>query len=168
MIIVVMGVAGAGKTTIGKLLAERLGCTYLEGDALQPRENIEAMRQGRALGDVERGPWLAAIRARMVDAHAEGRSLVVACSALKASYRAQLADGLPVTWVYLKGSGELIGARLRQRTDHFFSAELLESQLETLEEPDDAITVDVRLPPAAIIGHIMAAIEEKDEQEARR
>jgi gluconokinase len=159
MIIVVMGVAGAGKTTIGTLLAERLGYPYLEGDALHPPANIEAMRRGRALSDADRAPWLAAIRARLVDVWQNGRSVVVGCSALKASYRAQLSDGLEITWVYLEGPAGLIRARLRNRTDHFFGEELLDSQLATLEAPHNAITVDVSLPPATIVAEIMARID---------
>jgi gluconokinase len=158
MIILVMGVAGAGKTTIGTLLAERLGCNYLEGDALHPPANIEAMRRGISLSDADRAPWLAAIHARLVVAWEDGRSLVVGCSALKASYRAQLSHGLPITWVYLEGSAELIRSRLRERTGHFFEAELLDSQLATLEEPHGAIAVDVSLPPATIVEQIMVQI----------
>jgi gluconokinase len=158
MIIVVMGVAGAGKTTIGTQLAEGLGCAYLEGDALHPPANIEAMRRGRALSDADRAPWLAAIRDHIVDAWKDGRSLVVGCSALKASYRAQLSHGVPVIWVYLRGPADLIRSRLRQRTDHFVGAELLDSQLEALEEPQDAIVVDVSLPPATIVATILAKI----------
>lgn len=158
MIIVVMGVAGAGKTTIGTLLAERLGCTYLDADALHPQANIEAMRRGLALSDADRAPWLAAIRARIVAAWEAGRSLVVGCSALKASYRAQLSHGVPVTWVYLHGPAELIRSRLRERTDHFFAPQLLDSQLAALEAPQGAIAVDVSLPPAAIVARIVAEL----------
>ena len=104
MIIVLMGVAGSGKTTVGPRLAERLGCPFLDGDALHPPANVAKMAAGIALTDADRLPWLAAIHARVLDAFRSGDSLVVACSALKASYRAVLSEGVPVAWVYLKGA----------------------------------------------------------------
>ncbi len=158
MIIIVMGVAGSGKTTIGTMLAESLECDYLEGDSLHPPENIEAMIRGVALRDADRAPWLAAIRAHIMEAVRNDRSLVVGCSALKASYRAVLSEGLTITWVYLKGPADLIRSRLQNRVGHFFDPGLLDSQVETLEEPHDAITVDVSIPPAAILDRIMAKI----------
>ena len=156
MIIVVMGVAGSGKTTIGAMLAETLGCEYLEGDTLHPEANIAAMRSGVGLQDAERAVWLAAIHARLLQAFREGRSLVVGCSALRESYRRILADGVQITWVYLRGPTDLIRRRLEQRVGHFFQADLLTSQMETLEEPSDAIAVDVAMTPAVIVRRIIA------------
>lgn len=159
MIIVVMGVSGSGKTTIGTLLAGALGCAYLEGDSLHSARNIALMTRGVPLTDIDRAPWLAAIRMRMVDAYDAGRDLVVGCSALKQSYRDTLSDGLPVAWVYLRGSAELIRSRLEKRTEHFFEADMLDSQFVDLEEPRDAIIVDVSPPPAVIVERILTALE---------
>lgn len=158
MIIVVMGVAGAGKTTIGTLLAETLDCDYLEGDSLHAEGSITAMSHGRALIDADRAPWLAAIRARMVEAAERGEDLVVGCSALKESYRMILSDGLPVTWVYLKGAADLFRTRLRNRTGHFMGADMLDGQLDVLEEPRNAIIVDASLPPGFVVAQIQSAL----------
>ncbi len=108
MIVVVMGVAGSGKTTIGTKLADALHCAFLEGDMLHPKANVDKMSRGIPLTDADRAPWLAAIHAHMRRADARDENLVVACSALKRAYRIALAQGLAVTWVYLKGSAELI------------------------------------------------------------
>ena len=150
-----MGVAGSGKTTIGKMLADAIPCPYLEGDSLHPRANVEKMSRGIPLTDADRAPWLSAIHARMVDADDRGQSLVVGCSALKRSYRTILADGLPLTWVYLKGSPELIRPRLLHRESHFMKANMLASQFAALEEPSDALVVDVSESPAAIVERIL-------------
>src|ERR1700680_2547093 len=115
MIIVVMGVAGSGKTTVGTLLADAMTCPFLEGDALHSPGNIDKMSHGGPLTDACRAPWLSAIHARIVDASARGQDLVVGCSALKQQYRNVLAEGVPITWVYLKCSLELIRARMTHR-----------------------------------------------------
>src|SRR5262245_9667861 len=114
-LVVVMGVAGSGKTTVGRILADAIPCQFLEGDTLHSPENVEKMSRGIPLTDADRGPWLATIHGRMVEAWSRGESLVVGCSALKRSYRDILADGLPVRWVYLKGSPDLIGPRILNR-----------------------------------------------------
>ena len=158
MIIVIMGVAGSGKTTIGTMLADALGCSFLDGDTLHPAENIERMARGVALTDDDRAPWLAGIRARLLDAAHRGESLVVACSALRESYRDYLASGISVTWVYLKGDEELLESRLARRTGHFAKADLLASQVAALEEPTDAIVADIAMPPAVIVEHIMSRL----------
>jgi len=160
MIIVVMGVAGSGKTTIGTKLAQALGASYLEGDDLHSPANVEKMSQGIPLTDADRAPWLAAIHTRMQDAVARGQGLVVACSALKRSYRAALARGLPVTWIYLRGSVDLIRSRLQHRSSHFMKATMLPSQFGALEEPEpsDAIVIDISQPPDAIVEHILSAL----------
>lgn len=164
MLIVVMGVAGSGKTTIGTMLAYALGCDWLEGDTLHSTANIDAMTRGVALMDADRAPWLAAIHDRMVDAFEHGRCLVVGCSALRESHRTTLSEGLPVTWVYLKGSAELIRSRLLHRTGHFMTAAMLDRQFDTLEEFLDAIVVDISLPPRAIVEHILASLNPDDER----
>ena len=158
MIIVLMGVAGSGKTRVGTLLAEALRCQFLDADSLHVPGNIERMAAGIPLTDADRAPWLAAIHERMAAAFARGDSLVVACSALKESYRAILAADLDVTWVYLQGPEAVIRERLRSREGHFLKAGMLVSQLEALEEPRDAIVADITLSPAEIVQRILAEI----------
>jgi 6-phosphogluconolactonase len=161
MIVVVMGVAGSGKTTIGTMLADALHCAFLDADSLHPDSNIEAMEQGRPLTDADRAPWLAAIHARLLDVFRRGDSVVVACSALKKLYRQVLGRGIRITWVYLKGDANLIRSRLDRRTNHFMSSDLLASQFRELEEPSEAIVADVSLPPDAIVSQIFAALRQK-------
>ena len=151
-----MGVSGSGKTTIGRMLADAIPCPFLEGDGLHSEANIEKMSRGIPLTDADRAPWLSAIHARMVDADTRGDSLVVGCSALKQSYRTVLAADLAVTWVYLKGSPNLIRSRMLHRPGHFMKAEMLASQFAALEEPRDAIVVDVSQPPGAIVDRILS------------
>ena len=157
-IVVLVGPAGAGKTTVGTMLARALGCPLLEGDALHSRENVDRMRRGIPLTDVERGPWLARIRAHLVGACERGGDLVVACSALKGGYRRMLGEGLPILWVYLKGSPALLSSRLRERRGHFMGADMLESQLGDLEEPSEALVLDAAEPPARIVARILAEL----------
>jgi len=116
------------------------------------------MSHGIPLTDVDRAPWLAAIHARLLDAVRRGQSLVAACSALKQSYRAVLAEGVPITWVYLKGSPALIRSRLQHRTAHYMKADMLASQFDALEEPSDALIVDIAQPPRAIVEQIRAEL----------
>lgn len=158
MIIGVMGVSGSGKTTIGRILADAIHCSLLEGDSLHSKENIEKMSHGIPLTDSDRAPWLAAIRDRILEYFKSGRTLVVVCSALKEQYRQFLSEGVPIIWVYLKGSAELIRSRMKERPGHFMKADMLPSQFEALEEPSDAITVDVSLPPPAIVREILAQL----------
>lgn len=153
-----MGVAGSGKTTIGRSLADALRCAFVDGDSLHPAANIEAMRRGTALTDADRMPWLAAIRERMVEAHRRGERLVVACSALRQSYRTYLGEGLTIDWVYLRGAPGLIASRLESRRGHFLEPGLLPSQLDTLEEPGNAIVADIALPPAEIVRQVLASL----------
>ena len=158
MIIVIMGVAGAGKSTVGQLLAAELSCEFLDGDSLHPLANIEKMTRGIPLTDVDRAPWLAAIHARIVQSFQRGQSLVVACSALKQHYRETLADGVEITWVYLKGSEEVIRGRLQNREHHFMKAQMLASQFADLEEPRDAIIIDVGAEPTVAVQQILSAL----------
>ena len=158
MIIVVMGVAGSGKTTVGTMLADAMKCPFLEGDALHSPGNIDKMSHGIPLTDADRAPWLSAIHARIVAASRGGQDLLVGCSALKQQYRKVLAEGVPIAWVYLKGSLELIRSRVKHRPSHFMKADMLASQFAALEEPCDAIVADVSAPPGAIVKQIMTQL----------
>ena len=158
MIIAVMGVAGSGKSTIGQLLASELRCEFLEGDSLHSPANIRKMTMGIPLTDADRASWLAAIHARIVESFEHGRNLVVACSALKQSYRETLADGVWITWIYLKSSEEVIRARLLKRQHHFFKAQMLASQFADLEEPANAIVIDAEVAPSVALRQIVDAL----------
>ena len=155
MIVVVTGVAGSGKSTIGKMLATALNCFFLEGDTLHPAANIAKMSRGTPLTDEDRRPWLAAIHSRIRDSVGRGEDLVVACSALKRDYRESLAIGVPISWVYLQASQDLIRSRLARRTAHFMKADMLESQFAILEEPSAAIVADASERPDAIVRKIL-------------
>jgi ACS family tartrate transporter-like MFS transporter len=150
-----MGVTGSGKSTVGKLVADRLAWVFLEADEFHSPENIAKMRNGIPLTDADRLPWLDAIHARLVALHAEGRDIVLACSALKESYRQRLAKNLPIEIVYLKGSPAFIGMRLRERQGHFAGTPILAAQFADLEEPREAFTLPVELPPEDIVRRIL-------------
>ena len=155
MIVVVFGVAGAGKSTVGKQLASAMSCAFLEADALHSPTNINKMSAGTPLTDVDREPWLAAIHDRILDFARRGKDLVVACSALKRSYRQSLADGVSVTWVYLKAPEDVIRFRLESRPSHFMKSGMLASQFTDLEEPSDGIIADAALAPDVIVAQIL-------------
>ncbi len=154
MIVVVMGVACAGKTTIGKLLAEQLGWMFVDADDFHSAANIEKISQGTALDESDREPWLEAIRTAELRWTSERQDVVLACSALRRAYREKLDIGPEVRFVYLNASGELISQRLLSRRGHFASPLLLASQFDTLEEPDDAITVRAEKLPEDIAAEI--------------
>jgi gluconokinase len=150
-----MGVSGSGKTTVGKLLAQKLDWTYFEGDEFHSAGNIEKMSKGIALNDGDRLPWLASIK-KTVDQCIEcGSNAVVACSALRRSYRCILAANVSeIRFVYLKGDWAIIRQRMAFREGHYMKAGMLESQFDSLEEPDDAIVVDIGDSPQRIVSHI--------------
>lgn len=152
--VILMGVVGAGKTTVGVLLAQRLGWKFRDADDFHPPANIAKISRGIALTDDDRAPWLAALHNAIQQWNATGENVVLACSALKRSYREALAVS-PVRFVYLKGSHDLILSRLQARRGHFASSSILESQFADLEEPDDAITVETDKPPDAIVSEIV-------------
>ena len=156
-----MGVAGAGKTTVGSLLARELGWAFFDADDFHPQANVAKMARGEPLDDTDRAGWLdelAALIDRLLRAE---RPAVLACSALRASHRARLRGrhgDAEVRIVYLRGDPELIRGRLEARHGHFLQAGLLPSQLATLEEPQNALVVDVAAPPATIVEHIRTGL----------
>lgn len=160
--VVVMGVSGCGKSTVGRQLAAGLGVEYVEGDALHPPENVARMAAGLPLTDDDRQGWLSALAERLAAARAQGRGLVVACSALKRAYRDQLRAAAPDTrFVYLHGERALLARRMAAREDHYMPPSLLDSQLATLEPPDAderALSFDIAQPPEAIAGAALAAL----------
>ena len=173
MVVILMGVSGAGKTTVGELLAAQLGWPFHDGDGFHPPANVAKMSRGEALTDEDRWPWLEALADHIRALADEGRSAVVACSALKASYRDRLLAGSDdARIVYLKGTYELIDRRLQARSGHFFDAGLLASQFEALEEPGDVVVVDVEQTPERVVAEIRRRLgleeqaEDQDDREA--
>ena len=157
---VVMGVSACGKSTVGRLLAQARGATYLDGDDFHPPENVARMRAGQALTDADRQGWLDALCQRLAQARAAGEGVVLSCSALKRVYRDTLRQGAPaLKLVYLHGPRELLAARIAARQNHYMPASLLDSQLATLQPPqpdEDALAVEVSWSPAQIVEHILA------------
>jgi gluconokinase len=159
-VIVVMGVAGSGKSTVGKALAGALGWRFVDADDHHSAANVAKMARGEPLDDADRWPWLDELHSLIAGALVNGGGLVLACSALKASYRARLAGaeaGGRVRFVYLAGTPELLRARLAERPGHFMKPGMLDSQLATLEPPADALDVDAALPIPAIIAKVREA-----------
>lgn len=154
MIVIVMGVTGAGKTTVGNLLAQQLGWEFADADSFHSPANVEKIRRGIPLSDADRAPWLAALRQAIENWVAEHKDVVLACSALKKSYRDELFVDDEVKFVYLKGSYDLIRQRLRERHGHFASEKILASQFADLEEPGDAFMVDINQSPEQIVAAI--------------
>jgi gluconokinase len=147
MVVLLMGVTGSGKTTVGEKLASELGWTFSDADDFHPAANKAKMRAGIPLTDDDRWPWLLAVRQVIEQALRDSRGAIVACSALKAAYRDVLAGGLePVRFVLLDGDPAVLKARLAQRRHEFMNPALLESQIDTLERPPDAIVIDIELP----------------------
>lgn len=159
--IVVMGVSGCGKTTLGRALAAALGLRYVEGDELHPPENVARMAAGVALTDDDRRDWLAAVGRELAAAGEDGA--VVACSALKRAYRDRLRAAAPdLRFVHLHGAPELLAARLATRQGHYMPASLLQSQLDTLEPPapdEGALVLDIAEPPAALLQRALTHLE---------
>lgn len=150
--IVVMGVSGSGKTRVGRALARALKLPFLEGDDFHPPANIAKMHSGQPLSDADRAPWLAALNQALQERHARGQAVVLACSALKESYRQQLQQaGVELRFVYLHSSADELRQRVENRRTHFMPASLLQSQFDALEEPEHAIRVDALLPVGAIV-----------------
>lgn len=157
-VIIIIGVSGSGKTTIGRLLSGELGWQYYEGDNFHPPANIEKLKNGVPLDDADRKPWLESLRDLIRNCLEQGDSAVVACSALKQRYRDFLLVDERVILIYLKGDYELIRERLSKRRGHFLNPNLLDSQFAALEEPKTAMQVDVSLSPAEIVKSIRSAL----------
>lgn len=159
--IVLMGVSGCGKTTVGEALALRLGWSFHDADDHHPAANIAKMRAGQALDDADRRPWLDRLNALLRDCVARGRPPVLACSALRQSYRERLAEGLDgVLFVHLSGSFELIAGRLAARAHRYMPASLLRSQFDALEPPPDGLDIDVALGVEDIVDAIVARVDQ--------
>lgn len=154
MIVIIMGVVGSGKTTVGHSLAEQLAWEFADADDFHSPANKEKIRKGIGLTDADREPWLQSLRAAIVEWVAEHRSVVLACSALKRSYRSELEVSREVRFVYLKGTAALIANRLKARRGHFANEQILASQLSDLEEPENAVTVGIAGTPPDIVHEI--------------
>ena len=165
MIIILMGVSGSGKTTIGERLAQALGWPFYDGDQFHPPANVAKMQQGMPLTDEDRWPWLHALRAHIETCLHQDVSAVLACSALKQAYREHLIiDEAEVKLVYLKGDYDLIHERLAQRRGHFMPPGLLASQFASLEEPERGVVVDIVHPPETIVALIREQLGVEDRQ----
>lgn len=161
MVIVLMGVTGCGKTTVGRLLASDLGWAFYDADDFHPAENVEKMRQGIPLSDDDRMPWLESLRNLIDSAHKENSNVILACSALKEKYREMLSHELkPVKFIFLNGPFELIKSRLEARKGHYMNPTLLASQFEALEQPspEEAVFVDIAPTPQIIAKSIKTTL----------
>ena len=155
---VLMGVAGSGKSAVGTRAAERLGWVFLDADDFHPESNVEKMRHGIPLTDEDRKPWLERLHEEVKNRLGTGISVILACSALKDSYRSLLHQGLPgINFIYLNVDHDTVLDRLRHRPAHFFPKELLDSQFATLQAPKDAIVVNANLPLDDVVRQVVAA-----------
>lgn len=162
MIVILMGVTGTGKTTVGHALAQATGWVFADADDFHSEANKEKMHSGVPLTDADRASWLAALHRQIVQWADQNQNAILACSALRQSYRDTLAQGLPadaVRWVYLTGPAELIRQRLQARHGHYMPVSLLPSQLATLEPPQDAIRIEVKQPIPTMVREILVALQ---------
>jgi len=159
VIVLLMGVSGAGKTTVGTMLASQLGWEFADADDYHPAANVEKMRNGIPLTDADREPWLESLRSLIAAWIAAGKSAILACSALKQAYRDRLMVGASVRVVYLKADRELLRERLLLRRGHYMKEGMLESQIATLEEPADAIVLDARSSVEDIVRAIQMRVK---------
>jgi gluconokinase len=159
VVVVVMGVSGSGKTTVGRALAEKTGWPYFDADDYHSSANIAKMRAGTALIDEDRKPWLERLHALIQEWLAHDTNAILGCSALTAAYRKHLGTDARLRWVYLKADRALLAERLRRRTGHFMNPTLLDSQLLTLEEPADALVLDASQNPAMLADEIVRNLQ---------
>ena len=161
MILIIFGVSGAGKTTVGKLLARELGWSFIEADDFHPAANIEKMRSGHPLTDKDRWPWLEQLRQQIERSFSAGENAVLACSALKRAYRDRLRVSDEVKFVFLSADYALVEKQLRSRHGHFMNAALLQSQFDDLEEPqpdENVLTIELGRTPEKIVERIEAKL----------
>ena len=159
MIFLVMGVTGSGKSTVGRMLAERLGWVYLEADDFHSASNKEKMHRGEPLTEADRLPWLAAMHAEIQRQDRQGKNAVLACSAVREQYRQILRRGLNLKLIYLRGSRERIADRLTRRKHHFAGVSILDDQFATLEEPRNAdVVIDIKESPEEIVEEILRKV----------
>jgi gluconokinase len=161
VIVILSGVSGAGKTTVGRLLARELGWNFIEADDFHPTANIEKMRKGGPLNDEDRRPWLERLREEIKQSLASGENAVLACSALKRAYRDRLRVGSEVKLVFLCGDHQLIEKQLRSRRGHFMNPDLLQSQFDDLEKPraaENVLTIHLAGTPEEIVSKIKAKL----------
>lgn len=164
MFYVVMGVSGSGKSTVGKLLGDRLNCQFYDADDFHPPANVAKMDRGIPLTDSDRAPWLKTLQELIEHTLNNDQEGVLACSALKQKYRQTMTNNHPdVTFIYLQGSYDCIEQRITARKDHFMSADLLQSQFQALEEPKNAIAIDVSQTPEAIVEQVFKQLKLKDD-----
>ncbi len=159
MILILMGPTGAGKTTVGEILSRQLGWEFADADNFHSPENVSKMSKGIGLTDEDRKPWLAALRRKIDQWIAARQNGILACSALKQAYREELSAGPQVKWIYLKGTFEEISERVSARQGHYAKKELVVSQFAALEEPTDAITIDVSRSPEEIARAIRSVLD---------
>jgi gluconokinase len=160
MIYLVMGVTGSGKSTVGKMLADRLGWVYLEADDFHSAANKEKMHRGEPLTEADRLPWLAAMHRALKEQNTKGKNAVLACSALTEEYRQILMKGLTVKLIYLRGSRDLIASRLSRRKHHFAGVSILDDQFAVLEEPQNALVVGINGTPQQIFDEILQKLQQ--------
>ncbi len=160
-VIVIMGVSGTGKTTVGKLLSDKTNIPFFDADDFHPKANISKMRAGLPLNDADREPWLTALAQHIKNWSQRPPGAILACSSLKASYRKTLSsfESVAISWIFLTGSFELLSKRMKARADHFMPPALLKSQLETLEAPDQALKLDISASPVEIVDQIISKLQ---------
>ncbi|MEO1714879.1 MAG: gluconokinase [Bacteroidota bacterium] len=161
LVYIVMGVSGSGKSTVGVALAKALKIPFYDGDDFHTMANVQKMESGQPLNDEDRGPWLTLLAQRLRDWDQSGGA-VLACSALKQEYRKTLQQYVPVNWVYLQGTAGLILQRMRARKGHYMKPEMLASQFAILEEPQDALRIDIETPIDQIVQEVLLTIRKVD------